>query len=90
MSLFEPLFRLCIPNVTIFDLLGISRERVGNDFTDAAPRSLYQTEEGRWLGPLGHIPKHLRGAGPGHGHAPNCSTTPVSRTTRPGWKTATP
>ena len=49
-SLFEPLFRLCIPNVTIFDLLGISRERVGNDFTDAAPRSLYQTGEGRWLG----------------------------------------
>ena len=49
-SLFEPLFRLCIPNVTIFDLLGISRERVGNDFTDAAPRSLYQTNEGRWMG----------------------------------------
>jgi crotonobetainyl-CoA:carnitine CoA-transferase CaiB-like acyl-CoA transferase len=48
--LFEPLFRLCIPNVTIFDLLGISRERVGNDFTDAAPRSLYQTSEGRWMG----------------------------------------
>ena len=36
--------------MTIFDLLGISRERVGNDFTDAAPRSLYQTGEGRWLG----------------------------------------
>ena len=41
---------MCIPNVTIFDLLGISRERVGNDFTDAAPRSLYQTNEGRWMG----------------------------------------
>ena len=61
LSLFEPLFRLCIPHVTIFDLLGISRERVGNDFPDAAPRSLYRTgpspgddgdgdEQGRWLG----------------------------------------
>ena len=49
-SLFEPLFRLCIPHVTMHDLMGISRERVGNDFPDAAPRSLYQTAEGRWLG----------------------------------------
>ena len=43
-SLFEPLFRLCIPHITMFDLLGISRERVGNDFPDAAPRSLYRTK----------------------------------------------
>ena len=50
MSLFEPLFRLCIPNVTMFDLLGISRERVGNDFADAAPRSLYRTADSHWLG----------------------------------------
>ena len=50
MSLFEPLFRLCIPHVTMFDLLGISRERVGNDFPDAAPRSLYRTADGQWLG----------------------------------------
>jgi len=50
MSLFEPLFRLCIPNVTMFDLLGVSRERVGNDFPDAAPRSLYKTADDRWLG----------------------------------------
>ena len=54
-SLFEPLFRLCIPHVTIYDLLGISRERVGNDFPDAAPRSLYRTGpssdgERPWLG----------------------------------------
>ena len=49
-SLFEPLFRLCIPHVTIYDLLGISRERVGNDFPDAAPRSLYRTGDDRWLG----------------------------------------
>lgn len=49
-SLFEPLFRLCIPHVTMFDLLGIARERVGNDFPDAAPRSLYRTADGSWLG----------------------------------------
>ena len=49
-SLFEPLFRLCVPHVTMYDLLGISRERVGNDFPDAAPRSLYQTSEDSWLG----------------------------------------
>ena len=49
-SLFEPLFRLCIPHVTMFDMLGISRQRVGNDFPDAAPRNLYSTKEGSWLG----------------------------------------
>ena len=38
-SLFEPLFRLCIPHVTMFDMLGINRERVGNDFPAAAPRT---------------------------------------------------
>ncbi|MDP7586453.1 MAG: CoA transferase [SAR202 cluster bacterium] len=49
-SLFEPLFRLCIPHITMFDMLGINRERVGNNFPDAAPRSLYQTSDNRWLG----------------------------------------
>ena len=49
-SLFEPLFRLCIPHITIFDMLGINRERVGNDFPDAAPRSLYKTADNQWLG----------------------------------------
>ena len=49
-SLFKPLFRLCIPHITMFDLLGINRERVGNDFPDAAPRNLYKTADDRWLG----------------------------------------
>tara|TARA_B100001750_G_scaffold216624_1_gene201419 strand:+ start:949 stop:2121 length:1173 start_codon:yes stop_codon:yes gene_type:complete len=49
-SLFEPLFRLCIPHITMFDMLGINRERVGNDFPDAAPRSLYKTADNQWLG----------------------------------------
>ncbi len=50
LSLFEPLFRLCIPHLTIYDRLGEIRERVGNDFPDAAPRSLYRTGDDRWLG----------------------------------------
>ena len=50
LSLFEPLFRLCIPHLTIYDRLGEVRERVGNDFPDAAPRSLYLTGDDRWLG----------------------------------------
>ena len=49
-SLFEPLFRLCIPHITMFNLLNLVRERVGNDFPDAAPRSLYQTKDQQWLG----------------------------------------
>ena len=49
-SLFEPLFRLCIPHIPMYDLLGIVRERVGNDFPDAAPRSLYRTGDDQWLG----------------------------------------
>ena len=49
-SHFAPLFRLCIPHITMFDLLGINRERVGNDFPDAAPRNLYKTADDRWLG----------------------------------------
>ena len=49
-SLFEPLFRLCIPHITMFDMLGINRERVGNDFPDAAPRNLYKTSDDHWLG----------------------------------------
>ena len=50
LSLFEPLFRLCIPHLPMYDLLGIVRERVGNDFPDAAPRSLFRTGDERWLG----------------------------------------
>ncbi len=50
LSLFEPLFRLCIPHLTIYDRLGEIRERIGNDFPDAAPRSLFRTADDGWLG----------------------------------------
>ena len=49
-SLFEPLFRLCIPHVTMHQQLGLVRERMGNDFPDATPRNLFQAGDGRWLG----------------------------------------
>ncbi len=49
LGLFEPLFRLCIPHITIFDLMDTVRERVGNEFPDAAPRSLYHTKDKKWL-----------------------------------------
>ena len=68
-SLFEPLFRLCIPHITMFDLLGINRERVGNDFPDAAPRSLYRTGDDRWLGLSATSAKHFRGLGESNGNA---------------------
>ena len=49
-SLFEPMFRLCVPHVTIYDLLKVVRGREGNDFPDAAPRTLYRSGDGRWVG----------------------------------------
>ncbi|MBI4280153.1 MAG: CoA transferase [Armatimonadetes bacterium] len=48
-SLYEPLFRMLIPHVTQYDLLGLVAQRVGNYFPDAAPRNLYQTGDGRWV-----------------------------------------
>ena len=48
-SLYEPLFRLLIPNIPQYTLLGERPERVGNRFPGAAPRNLYQTAEGEWL-----------------------------------------
>ena len=49
-SLFEPLFRLAIPYVTLYDLLNIVRHRVGNEFPDAAPRTMLKTKDERWVG----------------------------------------
>ena len=46
----NPCSACAFPHIPMYDLLGIVRERVGNDFPDAAPRSLYQTEDRRWIG----------------------------------------
>jgi crotonobetainyl-CoA:carnitine CoA-transferase CaiB-like acyl-CoA transferase len=48
-SLYEPLFRLLIPHIPQYRLLGERAERVGNRFPGAAPRNLYQTAAGEWL-----------------------------------------
>jgi len=49
LSLYEPLFRLLIPYIPQYRLLGEQPQRVGNRFPGAAPRNLYQTAEGEWL-----------------------------------------
>ena len=49
-SLFEPLYRLAIPYVTLYDLLNIVRHRVGNEFPDAAPRTMLKSMDDRWIG----------------------------------------
>lgn len=48
-SLYEPLFRLLIPYIPQYTLLGDRPKRVGNRFPGAAPRNLYQTAGGEWL-----------------------------------------
>jgi succinyl-CoA--D-citramalate CoA-transferase len=48
-SLYEPLFRLLIPYVTQYLMLGIQARRTGNEFPDAAPRNLYRAKDGSWI-----------------------------------------
>jgi len=49
LSLYEPLFRYMIPNVPEYDQNKFIRQRLGNELLDAAPRNLYQTQDGKWL-----------------------------------------
>lgn len=49
LSLFEPLFSILGPQVTVYDQLGIVIGREGNRSPFAAPRNLYQTSDGRWV-----------------------------------------
>lgn len=48
-SLYEPLFRLLIPNVPQFALLGQVETRAGNRFAGGAPRNLYRSRDGEWV-----------------------------------------
>jgi crotonobetainyl-CoA:carnitine CoA-transferase CaiB-like acyl-CoA transferase len=48
-SLYESLFRLLIPHVTQYQMLGIQADRTGNQFPDAAPRNLYRAGDGTWI-----------------------------------------
>ena len=45
-SLYEPLFRLFVGDVEAYDRKGIVRERTGNRHPNAAPRNIYETEDG--------------------------------------------
>lgn len=45
-SLFEPLFRLMVGDVEAYDLEGIVPDRTGNKSVQAAPRNLYETQDG--------------------------------------------
>ena len=46
----NPSSALAIPYVTLYDLLNIVRHRVGNEFPDAAPRTMLKTTDERWVG----------------------------------------
>jgi len=48
-SLYEPLFRLLIPDIPQYLMLGETPQRLGNRFGSAAPRNLYPTADGHWL-----------------------------------------
>ncbi|WP_227378566.1 CaiB/BaiF CoA transferase family protein [Haladaptatus halobius] len=45
-SLYEPLFRLFIGDVEAYDIKNKVRERTGNRHPNAAPRNIYETEDG--------------------------------------------
>ena len=48
-SLYEPLFRLLVPNVSQFALLGEVQPRAGNRFAGGAPRNLYRSQDDEWV-----------------------------------------
>ncbi|MFC7154229.1 CaiB/BaiF CoA transferase family protein [Halomarina halobia] len=45
-SLYEPLFRLFVGDVEAYDRQGLVAERTGNRHPNAAPRNVYETEDG--------------------------------------------
>jgi formyl-CoA transferase len=49
LSLYEPLFRMIVPQVIQYDQLNEVRERYGNRFPFAAPRNLYKTKDNKWV-----------------------------------------
>jgi crotonobetainyl-CoA:carnitine CoA-transferase CaiB-like acyl-CoA transferase len=50
LSIYEPLFWVLGPQVTVYDQLGIVQGRTGNRAPFTAPRNAYRTKDGRWLG----------------------------------------
>jgi crotonobetainyl-CoA:carnitine CoA-transferase CaiB-like acyl-CoA transferase len=49
LSIYEPLFWLLGPQLSVFDQLGIVQGRTGNAAPFTAPRNVYRTREGRWV-----------------------------------------
>jgi crotonobetainyl-CoA:carnitine CoA-transferase CaiB-like acyl-CoA transferase len=49
-AIYEPLFWVLGPQLSIYDRLGIVPQRTGNAAPLAAPRTAYQASDGRWLG----------------------------------------
>lgn len=50
LSIYEPLFSLLGPQITVFDQLGIVQTRTGNRAPFTAPRNAYKAKDGVWLG----------------------------------------
>ena len=50
LSIYEPLFWVLGPQVTVYDQLGVVQGRTGNRAPFTAPRNAYRTKDGRWLG----------------------------------------
>lgn len=48
-SLYEPIFRMLIPNVIQYDQLGEVRGRTGSRFAYGAPRNIYKTKDDEWV-----------------------------------------
>jgi crotonobetainyl-CoA:carnitine CoA-transferase CaiB-like acyl-CoA transferase len=49
LSLYEPLFWITGAQTSLFDQLGVVPERIGNQAGFTAPRSAYETSDGRWV-----------------------------------------
>jgi crotonobetainyl-CoA:carnitine CoA-transferase CaiB-like acyl-CoA transferase len=52
-AIYEPLFWVLGPQLSIYDRLGIVPQRTGNAAPVAAPRTACQASDGRWLGLTG-------------------------------------
>lgn len=48
-SLYEPLFRMIIPQVIQYDQMGTIKERLGNRHQNTAPRNIYKSSDDKWL-----------------------------------------
>ena len=50
LSIFEPLFWILGPQSTVYDQLGVVQQRTGNRAPFTAPRNVFITRDGTWLG----------------------------------------